>query len=124
LGWIFDADRPIYAQLVEQLSARILSGVYPPGSRLDSVRDLAAEAAVNPNTMQKALGELERQGLVFAQRTAGRFVTEDTDRIAALRQELAAQHIRAFLDQMEGLGCQRGDIPALVATYLEKEEQS
>ena len=60
----FDASRPIYAQLVERLKARILAGTYPPGGHLDSVRDLAAAAGVNPNTMQRALMELERDGLV------------------------------------------------------------
>ncbi len=122
MGWTFDANRPIYAQLVEELAARIVSGVYPPGSRLDSVRDLAAEAAVNPNTMQKALGELERLGLVHALRTAGRFVSEDTTRIAQVRQDLANGKIRAFLEQMEGLGYTREEVPALITEYEKKEE--
>lgn len=123
MGWEFDAHRPIYAQLVEELSARIVSGVYPPGSRLNSVRDLAAEAAVNPNTMQKALGELERLGLVYAQRTAGRFVTEDTERIAAIRQELADGVIQAFFEQMEALGYPRGEVPALIQRFEESKLQ-
>lgn len=74
----FDSSRPIYAQLVERLKAKILAGIYPPGGHLDSVRDLAAAAGVNPNTMQRALAELERTGLVYTQRTAGRFVTPRT----------------------------------------------
>ena len=71
----FDSSRPIYAQLVERLKARILAGTYQPGGHLDSVRDLAAAAGVNPNTMQRALAQLEAEGLVRTERTSGRFVT-------------------------------------------------
>lgn len=81
----FDAGRPIYAQLVERLKARILAGTYPPGGHLDSVRDLAAAAGVNPNTMQRALAQLESEGLVRTERTSGRYVTEDTNLIEQLR---------------------------------------
>ena len=77
----FDSSRPIYAQLVERLKARILAGTYPPGGHLDSVRDLAAAAGVNPNTMQRALAQLETEGLVRTERTSGRYVTEDTELI-------------------------------------------
>ena len=78
MKWQFSADAPIYAQLVTQIQVGIVSGAFPPGDRLPSVRDLATEAGVNPNTMQRALTELERDGLVYSQRTAGRFVTEDS----------------------------------------------
>ena len=79
--WQFSGDAPIYSQLIEQIKVGIVSGVFPPGERLPSVRDLATEAGVNPNTMQRALTELERDGLVYSQRTAGRFVTEDNTMI-------------------------------------------
>ena len=85
MGEQFDASRPIYAQLVERLKARILAGTYPPGGHLDSVRDLAAAAGVNPNTMQRALAQLESEGLVRTERTSGRYVTEDTNLIEQLR---------------------------------------
>ena len=85
----FDASRPIYAQLVERLKARILAGTYPPGGHLDSVRDLAAAAGVNPNTMQRALAQLESEGLVRTERTSGRYVTEDTNLIEQLRAAAA-----------------------------------
>lgn len=85
----FDASLPIYAQLVERLKAKILAGTYPPGGHLDSVRDLAAAAGVNPNTMQRALAQLETEGLVRTERTAGRFVTEDTALIEQLRADTA-----------------------------------
>ena len=77
MEWIIDSDRPVYKQLIEQIELRIVSGLFAPGDKLPSVREMAAEASVNPNTMQKALSELERTGLVYAQRTGGRFITED-----------------------------------------------
>ena len=77
MPWNLNSDRPIFMQLIEIIQHCILSGTYPPGSKLPSVRDLASQAAVNPNTMQKALAELERSGLVYSQRTSGRFITED-----------------------------------------------
>ena len=70
MPWELDNDRPIYLQLMERIQQDIVSGIYKPGDRLPSVRDLAVEAAVNPNTMQKALSELERSGLVYSQRTS------------------------------------------------------
>ena len=77
MGWNLKSDRPIYAQLIEQIELMIVSGMYPPGAKLPSVRDLAADAAVNPNTMQRALSQLETDGLLYTQRTSGRYVTED-----------------------------------------------
>ncbi len=73
MGERFDTSRPIYAQIVERLKAKILAGVYPPGGHLDSVRDMAAAAGVNPNTMQRALAQLETEGLVYTERTTGRY---------------------------------------------------
>lgn len=101
----FDSGRPIYAQLAERLRDRIIGGDYPPGARLDSVRDLASAAGVNPNTMQRALAELERQGLVYTERTAGRFVTTDTGRIGEARLETIQKEIRQFASRMQAIGC-------------------
>ena len=100
----FDASRPIYAQLVERLKAKILAGTYPPGGHLDSVRDLAAAAGVNPNTMQRALAQLETEGLVRTERTNGRFVTEDTELIEQLRAEAARNMAAEFLEKMRSIG--------------------
>lgn len=104
MSWEFSDDRPIYLQLVEQVQLRILSGIYTVGEKLPSVRDMAAEASVNPNTMQKALAELERTGLVFSQRTSGRFITEDSDMIKNMRDNLAKEQIEKFLYSMERIG--------------------
>ena len=100
----FDSGRPIYAQLVERLKAKILAGSYPPGGHLDSVRDLAAAAGVNPNTMQRALAQLETEGLVRTERTSGRFVTEDTDLIEQLRASAARNIAADFLEKMRSIG--------------------
>ncbi len=121
MSWTFSGDKPIYTQLVERMQLRIVTGEYPPGSRLSSVRDLAAEAAVNPNTMQRALSELENTGLVYSQRTAGRFVTEDGEKIAALRERLGREKVRRFLAEMRELGYQRAEAAALVEREEEEE---
>lgn len=107
MDWTFRADAPIYTQLCERLALAIVSGGYAPGERLPAVRELALDAGVNPNTVQRALSELERRGLVFTQRTAGRFVTEDAERIAQEKLRLAEERAREFLDAMEELGYNR-----------------
>lgn len=102
--WNLKPDRPIYLQLLEHIELSIISGKYKPGEKLPSVRDLAEEASVNPNTMQKALAELERSGLVYTQRTAGRFITEDTKMIETLKTTLAKEEITTFFEKMKQLG--------------------
>ena len=110
MDWHFTEDRPIWQQLTEQITLLILNGEYPPGSRLPAVRELAAQAGVNPNTMQRAMTELERDGLVYSQRTAGRFVTEDKAMIETAKRALAERHITAFLDAMTRLGYRREEV--------------
>lgn len=104
MTWQFTDDRPIYLQLMEQIQLKIICGQYKVGEKLPSVRDLASEAAVNPNTMQKALSELERIGLVFSQRTSGRFITEDSNMVENMRKDLAREQIEKFLSNMEKIG--------------------
>lgn len=121
MEWNFRSDLPIYSQLVERIKLGIVSGSFRPGERLPSVRDMAAEAGVNPNTMQRALQELERDGMVYAQRTAGRFVTEDMRVIEHTKKQFAEEQIRSFLDAMGKLGYRREEILSLLAE--EKEEE-
>ena len=121
MKWQFSNDAPIYAQLIAQIKVGIVSGAFPPGERLPSVRDLATEAGVNPNTMQRALAELERDGLVYSQRTAGRFVTEDKDMIEAAKRGLAEAQIHAFLTAMTRLGYRREEILDLLRQETTKE---
>lgn len=104
MAWKLDNDRPIYAQIVEKIKLRIISGFYQPGSKLPSVRDLALEAGVNPNTMQKAFAELKNSGLLIKMRTSGRMVTEDEERISMVRETIAQEKIDAFLQDMRELG--------------------
>lgn len=104
MSWNLNSDRPIFIQILERIRMDIISGKYQPGEKLPSVRELAAEAAVNPNTMQRAFAELERTGLVYAKRTSGRFITEDQEMIEAIKTEIAKEKIRQFLESMRQLG--------------------
>ena len=104
MQWKLTDGRPIWTQLTEQLTERIVSGIYPLGSRMPSVRELAAEAGVNPNTMQRALAQLEADGLVSTNRTAGRTVTEDSTSVEQVRQNLAEDKMELYVTGMATLG--------------------
>ena len=104
MNWDLKSDRPIYFQWIQKIELRIISGIYPLGSRLPSVRDMATEASVNPNTMQRALAELENQGLLYSQRTSGRFVTENEEVIKTMKYSLAQNIIKEFMEKMNSLG--------------------
>ena len=104
MEFVFDNDRPIYIQLVEQLRLFILSGKLNEGEKLPSVRDLAMMAKVNPNTMQKALVELEDVKLIYTERTNGKFVTEDKKLLKKFREELALDKVKTFIDDMKFIG--------------------
>lgn len=122
MAWALDSERPIYTQILERIQIDIISGTYKPGEKLPSVRDLAAEAAVNPNTMQKALSELERTGLVYAQRTSGRYITEDVDLIQKMKKEIAESQIRDFLEKMSRLGLNKEDTLKLMEILAKEED--
>lgn len=104
MSWNLNSDRPIFQQIIEHLELEIVQGVYEPGQKLPSVRELAAQATVNPNTMQRALSEMERMGLMHSERTSGRYITEDESMIKTLKKELAGGEISRFLEQMRRLG--------------------
>lgn len=106
----FDNERPIYLQLLEQLELRIVSGLLTPGERLPSVRDLALQAKANPNTVQKALAELEASGLIFTERTNGKFVTNDQKLIKKYREQFAATKTQKYLQDMSDLGFKNHEI--------------
>lgn len=122
MPWNLDSARPIYLQIIERVQMDIVTGQYQPGDKLPSVRDLAQEAAVNPNTMQKALSELERSGLIYSQRTSGRFITEDKELIHQMNKELAAAEVSAFVAHMKQLGITPEEIRQLLAKTMEEEE--
>ncbi len=123
MAWDLDSDRPIYAQLLERIQLQIVSGVYGPGDKLPSVRELAATASVNPNTMQKAFAELERSGLIITRRTSGRFVTEDIQMITRIRTDLAREEVNAFILKMKGLGFGSQDIIRLLEAASSENEK-
>lgn len=114
MPWEISSERSVYLQLVDIIKQKIMSGEYQPGQRMESVRELAAEAAVNPNTMQRALTELEREGLLYTQRTSGRFVSEDTNRIAELRITDAAKRAGEFYQKMVQNGLSDDEIRELL----------
>ena len=115
------SSRPIWMQLAEQLGRRIVTGTYPPGSRFPTVRDLAAEAGVNPNTMQRALAQLESEGLVITNRTAGRTVTEDVKILDAIRKRMAEELREKYYSDMKELGYSRAQAAEIVAAETEEE---
>lgn len=123
MSWNLTTDRPIFIQIIEQIQIDIISGKYAPGQKLPSVRDLAGIASVNPNTMQKALAELEQTGIVFSQRTIGRFITEDKNMIEALKEKLALEKIVEFLDDMQRLGFQKQEIISIMAETVKGDTQ-
>lgn len=121
MAWNLNSDRPIYAQLIEVIQIRIIAGTYKPGEKIPSVRELASEAGVNPNTMQKALSELERSGLVTSVRTSGRVVTEDMEMIRETRNCLAKEQVHEFVDRMKELGFNREEVMELLKGEVENE---
>lgn len=116
--WELSTDRPVYLQLIEQIQNKIITGIYQPGDKLPSVRDMAAEAGVNPNTMQKSLMELERSELVYTNRTSGRYITSDETLIKELKAQSVKGQIMEFLDKMSKLGFKEEEIKALISEAL------
>ena len=104
MDYIFDNERPIFVQLVEKLRIEIVSGKLRPGERIPSVRELALTARVNPNTMQKALAELEKEGLIYTERTNGKFVTDNKELIKKIKRELAEEKVKKYIKDMSNIG--------------------
>ncbi len=122
MDWNISAGRPVYLQLIEQLQAAIVAGALPAGARVPPVRELAAEAGVNPNTMQRALQDLEGRGLIQTQRTAGRTVTTDTRLLEELRSGQARALAKTFWRQMQTLGLDAEQVQALLQQTVQEED--
>ena len=122
MDWTITDGRPVYLQLIEQLELSIVTGEYPPGGKIPGVRDLAAQAKVNPNTMQRALTTAEDGGIIYVRRGEGRYVTEDTEKIAAFRTEYVLKQTREFAARMKSLGLDGGEISAALNSILNGEE--
>jgi GntR family transcriptional regulator len=123
MPWDLKSDRAIYTQLIEQIELMIFSGVYPPGAKLPSVRDMAQDAAVNPNTMQRALARLEEDGLIITHRTSGRSITEDGNMIKKAKTKLAQEQVAEFLEKMQKLGFDQQDVLTIISDMLKVVKQ-
>lgn len=110
MEYIFDNERPIYLQLVKYLKIEIISGNLSPGEKIPSVRDFALKVKVNPNTMQKALQELERENLIYTERTNGKYVTKDKKIIKKHKEEYINEKIDSFLNEMNDLALTKEEI--------------
>ncbi|MBO6047582.1 MAG: GntR family transcriptional regulator [Erysipelotrichaceae bacterium] len=117
MSWKFESGIPIYSQIMDIIKLRILSGIYTPGGKLPGVRDLALEAGVNPNTMQRAMAGLENEGLVRSVRTSGRYITDDEDLINVLRMELSRTKVEQFYHDMKAIGLTQEEVISLVLSY-------
>ena len=122
MDWRINENLPIWSQLTGQLTAFIAAGRYGPGERLPSVREFAADAGVNPNTMQRALSELEQRGLIVTRGTSGRTVTEDASRIRELRRKLAKEKLQQFMDSMRELGFTEAEIRNVIRDTIKEEK--
>ncbi|KLU60922.1 HTH-type transcriptional repressor YtrA [Peptococcaceae bacterium CEB3] len=123
MPWELKSDRPIYLQLVEHIELMIFSGAYPLGTRLPSVRDMAQDASVNPNTMQRALAKLEEDGLIITHRTSGRSITEDARMIERVKTKIAQEQILEFLEKMKRLGFEQKEILTLINDMAKEMKQ-
>lgn len=121
MGWDIDNNKPIYKQLVDKITSKIISGEILPGAKLESVRNLAEDAGVNPNTMQKALAELEREKLVYSKRTSGRFVTDNEEKIKTMREEVANKEIKNLKLALRELGYSDEEIIKLIMNNFKEE---
>lgn len=118
----FDSNLPIYIQVMDYIKKEIVSGRLKPGDRVDSVRDLALHFGVNPNTVQRSLSELEREGLLKSERTAGRFISENEELIGLVREQMATTCISRYVKEMENLGLRGEEILAQTAYYVKERD--
>lgn len=118
MSWSFSNDKPIFQQIADIIILKIISGEYPPGYKLDAVRDLALTAGVNPNTMQRALSSAEESGIIYVKRGEGRYVTEDTEKISALKNEYVLKQTREFAERLKALGLEEDEISAALNSVL------
>ncbi|WP_455677703.1 GntR family transcriptional regulator [Sharpea azabuensis] len=119
MKWEFKNGIPIYLQIIAQIKVMIASGELRAGSKIPPVREMAVEAGVNPNTMQRALTQLEQEGLLYTQRTAGRFVSEDENVMKELRKAMSEQYIADMFHNLEKMGMDKQEIIAAVKDYQE-----
>ncbi len=110
MAWFFSNDKPIFQQIVDIIIINIIKGVYPLGSRLDTVRELAIEAGVNPNTMQRALAEIEHTGIIYTRRGDGRYVTDDEGIINSFKNKYVEEYTKRYIESLNNLGLDNSQI--------------
>ncbi len=123
MKWEFKSGIPIYLQIISLLKMKIAAGELPPGSQVQPVRELAMEAGVNPNTMQRALTQLEQEGLLYTQRTSGRFVTEDKEVLKEMRKSLSEQYVKDLFEALGEIGMNREEIIEAVSSFESTDEK-
>ncbi len=124
MNWKFTGDRPVYQQIMAAIRGAILTGELPPGKKVPSVRDLAAQAQVNPNTMQRALTELEREGLLISGGTSGRTVTQDQDVLQAMRRQTLEELAREWAEKFRVFGLTPRQAAQLLLELEDQKEES
>ncbi|MCB2338692.1 GntR family transcriptional regulator [Clostridium estertheticum] len=122
LKFEFNPNIPIYLQIIAEIKRQIVSGEMDPGGKVDSVRDLAKNMGVNPNTMQRAFAELERLKLIYTERTSGRFITKDSQLIEKIKAESVRGQVSDFVEIMSKSGFHKLDILRLVKEFMEESE--
>lgn len=120
MAWEFNEKSPIYSQIAEHIKMQIVSQEIKSGDQLPTVRELAQDAGVNPNTMQRAFTELEREEMVFSQRTSGRFVTEDNLLIGKIRQQVAKAELATFVNNMKKIGYKLDEITVALDHFIKE----
>lgn len=123
MAYVFDNNMPLYLQVIDIIKKQIISGIYQPGQQLESVRALAGEYEINPNTIQRALQELENQGLVFSQRTRGRFVIDNMELIKEERYKMSQVLIKESIEALYTLGFDKEEIVEAYRKILFEEEE-
>lgn len=116
MNYVFDNDKAIYLQLAQELTSDIISGKLKPGNKIPTVRELAVLASVNPNTVQKALNELEKNSLIYTERTNGKYVTTNVEIIDQFKDKIIYEKLDTFLSDMKNIGISDKEIN----TYLSK----
>ena len=119
----FSSNVPIYIQIMNDVKLKIVSGSWEAGQRLQSVRELAVEFSVNPNTMQRALSEMERDGLLYTERTSGRYVSQDQSKISKARDEMAEEYTEKYYNLMQKLGYKKEEIIYVVSNKLKAKRE-
>jgi GntR family transcriptional regulator len=120
---LFESTKPIYLQIMELIKKEIATGKLPPGSQMASVRELAMQYQVNPNTVQRALSELEREGLVKSDRTIGRFINDQGEMVKTLKNQMIEEVIEDFIKKTSELNIEENEICSLIENYLSREER-